>query len=263
MELVIDDVTGFVRDHEYKRRYGLGCFKIHARAATPAERLEPFERQRRGLRKLIANYRDFARRSYIEQVGDSFDKRLKELKPRRTVYLDGLWQSEEYFSDIQPTIRSDLTFIPPTDTLNRELALKMARPGSVSLHVRWFDSGSRDGTDNVVGDYYLQAIAHMQKKVSTPHYFIFSDNPDRALEGLPLSEGTYTKISNNQGDERAWIDMWLMSNCQNFIMANSTFSWWGAWLSKNENKIVICPGAHRTRQNWDFEGQIPYSWLRI
>ena len=73
------------------------------------------------------------------------------------------------------------------------------------------------------------------------HYFIFSDDPVTVFNSLSLPEEKVTYISNNKGDENAYADLWLMSLCKHFIIANSTFSWWGAWLSIHPNKIVIAP----------------------
>ncbi|MBK8637475.1 MAG: hypothetical protein IPN92_04035 [Chromatiaceae bacterium] len=89
VELILDDVTGFVRDHRYRRAYALDHFAIPCRKVTPSERMEPFERGRRALAKWLARRRPLAERRYIEQQGNGFDERLLTLMPRGTVYLDG------------------------------------------------------------------------------------------------------------------------------------------------------------------------------
>src|SRR3979490_2538771 len=99
-ELVIDDVTGFARDRQYRRQYALDHFTIPVRKATPQERLEPFERYRRGMMKWLSRRQPFAERSYVEQEGVDFDERLLALKIKGTLYLEGLWQGESYFKDV-------------------------------------------------------------------------------------------------------------------------------------------------------------------
>jgi len=91
-ELVIDDVTGFIRDRQYRRKYALDTFPISARRATPRERKDPIGRYRRGIAKFIAKQHPFHERNYIEQEGTDFDQRLLEFRPKGTVYIDGLWQ---------------------------------------------------------------------------------------------------------------------------------------------------------------------------
>jgi hypothetical protein len=262
-ELVIDDVTGFARDDIYRRKYALDAFSIPARKASPAERMEPFERARRGIAKFLASRRAFADRRYIVEQGPDFDERLVSLKLRHSVYLDGLWQSEGYFKDIEATLRQDLAFKAPQDQANRSMAERMLSPSAVSVHVRWFDAGQGDATNNMSRLYYRRAIEKMESTTPAAHYFVFSDRPKSVGEIFELPEKRYTVVSQNQGDSRAYADMWLMTKCSKHIIANSTFSWWGAWLSDAPTKVVLCPGPDSTKTNWNFKGLVPADWTRI
>jgi Glycosyl transferase family 11 len=261
-ELILDDVTGFVRDRTYRRKYGLDHFNISARKATPAERMEPFERCRRGVMKWLSRNKPFPKRRYLEQEGVDFDGRLLALKVEDTVYLDGLWQSEGYFKDVEQAIREDLRITPPTDASNQRMAEYICNSNAVALHMRWFDGPASTAANNVSEDYYQRAIDLMKQKVETPRYFLFSDNPEAAKKKLSLPSDRVTLVSHNRGDEHAFADLWLMSQCQHFIIANSTFSWWGAWLSAHETKVVIAPGLKLTPINaWGFKGLIPEKWI--
>jgi len=264
-ELVIDDVTGFVRDHKYKRNYALDHFNITARKATPRERLEPFERYRRGLAKMVARRRPFHQRRYVEQDGIDFDRRLLEFKVEGTVYLDGLWQSEEYFRDVADIIRKDLAIIHPKDERNKESAKRIQRGNAVAVHVRWFESPNlQSTTHNLDKKYYMRAVNEITGKVREPHFFLFSDNPDVARRMLDLPKDAVTALSQNRGDEKAYADLGLMSQCKHFVIANSTFSWWGAWLGEKTNSIIISPGEMRGEITaWGFEGLIPNRWNRL
>jgi Glycosyl transferase family 11 len=262
-ELVIDDVTGFARDYEYRRMCALDHFNISVRKATSAELLEPYERYRRGVKKWFSRRKSFFDRNYLEQEGQDFDKRLLELKVSGTLYLDGLWQSENYFKDEEQTIRKDLTIIAPADELNQSMADKIRNNNAVALHVRWFSSPGSISTHNVSSGYYNRAIAMMEESLDRPHYFMFSDDSDAARTKITIPDDRVTFVTHNRGDENAFADLWLMTLCKHFIIANSTFSWWGAWLGGGNNKVVICPSGNATSASWDFKGLIPGGWIKI
>lgn len=264
-ELVLDDTSGFVRDYKYRRRYQLDRFNISARTATPSERLEPFSRARRYLKRNWNRFLPFERRRYIQQQGVDFDARLLRVSPRGTIYLEGYWQSELYFKDIEQTIRTDLVIAPPTDHANELASRKISALQSVAVHVRFFNAPHEQGGDNAPIEYYRRAIATMESMVPSAHYFLFSDQPGAARGILPLPDERLTVVAHNRGDENAYADLWLMTQCQHFIVANSTFSWWGAWLASHPGKHVIAP-AFEIRQgemSWGFDGLLPNEWIKL
>jgi hypothetical protein len=265
-ELVIDDRSGFVRDQLYNRKYALDRFNISARKVTFSESLEPFERYRRGMMKWLSRRQPFAERQYLEQKDNNFDERLLSLNMKGTLYLDGLWQSERYFLDVAQTIRDDLRILPPTDAANQRMAEDICNSNAVALHVRWFDAPGSKATQNVSADYYGRAIALIEEKIDLPRYFIFSDDTEAANAKLTLPKGRVTFVSHNKGDENAYADLWLMTQCQHFISSNSTFSWWGAWLGANSDSVVISPDD-RTEDGalwaWSFMAQLPSGWLKL
>jgi hypothetical protein len=263
-ELVIDDVSGFARDHLYQRNYALDRFCIPARKATPSERLEPFERYRRGAMKWLSRKKPFSERLYLEQEGEDFDKRLLNLKVNNYLYLDGLWQSENYFKDVEEVIREDLRIIPPQDPDNQTMAEKIGSCTAVALHIRWFDDPNSNVVHNLATTYYQNAIAEIEQKVENPYYFLFSDRPEAAARKIALPQNRVTFVGHNQREQNAYADLWLMSQCQHFITANSTFSWWGAWLSNNPHKITISPNIKLDGITaWGFDGLIPKEWIIV
>lgn len=263
-ELLIDNVTGFVWDHQFNRPYALSSFNIPCRNATPAERLEPFGRYRRRLLKWLSRRRPFMERKYLEQEGVGYDKRLLAFKVNGDMFMEGLWQSEQYFKDIEQTIRSELRIIPPKDEINQRMADEISSDIAVALHVRWFNPPGSSASHNLSVDYYQRAIAMMEEQVASPHYFLFSDDPDSARSLLNLSGRKVTIVSHNRGDDNAYADLWLMSQCQHFITANSTFSWWGAWLATNKDKIVLTPNFKVDGLTaWGFDGLIPDDWIKL
>ena len=263
-ELVLDNITGFIRDHQYKRQYALEHFRIPARKAQPCERLEPFERYRRGWMKWRSKRVPFEQRRYVEQERLDFDERLLHFKVKDSVYLDGYWQSENYFKDFEQVIRDDLRIIPPEDAKNRETAKCINSTDAVGMHVRWFDAPGASKKHNLAVDYYQRSLRLMDKLVGTPHYFVFSDDPQAAQRCLALPVNRVTWVSHNRGDQSAYADLWLMAQCRHFIIANSTFSWWGAWLGGGVDKVVVTPKIKvQGITAWGFAGLIPKEWRPV
>lgn len=264
-ELVLDDVSGFVHDYDYQRHYQLDHFHIPCRKATAEEHLEPFSRIRRYLKRRINEYRPFEDRAYIQQQSAEFDSRLLSLQPLGTLYLEGYWQSEHYFKDVEATIRQDLKIQPPTDASNQAMCNLIQSHKSVAVHVRFFDQPHVDGVNNAPIDYYSSAIVEMARRVPNAHYYLFSDRPDIARDLIPLPEGHFTVVAHNSSDTLAYADLWLMTHCKHFIIANSTFSWWGAWLGTYKGKQVIAPGfeIRQGKMSWGFKGLLPGNWTKL
>lgn len=265
VELIIDDISGFLRDFEYNRSYQLNHFHIPCRKATASERLEPFPRIRRLLVRSLSQFRPFERRKYIEQEGVDFDQRLLHVVPHGSIYLEGYWQSADYFKDVASTVRHELEVKPPTDGTNLALAAQICGCTAVAVHVRFFDQPHESGNNNASNDYYTRAVEAMECLVPAAHYFIFSDKPEAARGLIPLPDVRVTLVAHNQGDENAYADLWLMTQCRHFIIANSTFSWWGAWLPAHSGKQVIAPGfeMREGKMSWGFRGLLPSEWIKL
>ena len=264
-ELVIDNVTGFIRDYQYQRKSALNYFQIPVRLATAVERLEPFERFRRGLWRNFSKRKSFFDRPYLCQEQPAFDQRLLSFKVKGTLYLEGYWQSENYFKDIENVIRKDLQIKPPSDPENLSLAKKIKSSPAVALHIRIFDSINLSSLNNIRPLYYKNAIENIEKLQPGCHFYIFCESYEVARSVIALPENRVTYVTNNVDASKAYADLWLMTLCDHFIVANSTFSWWGAWLgAKNENSIVIAPGReiYESVAWWGFKGLIPERWIK-
>lgn len=156
------------------------------------------------------------------------------------VYLHGYWQSEKYFADCAAVIRDDFTF-PEATGKNAELAQQIGEAkNAVSLHLRRGDYVSNASHVVCAQPYYDSALAALQEKLAEDvQIFVFSDDPNWARDNLKLP-GTPVIVDHN-GEEHDYEDMRLMSLCQHNIIANSSFSWWGAWLNQNEGRQIIAP----------------------
>ena len=268
-ELLLDDISGFVNDLKYNRRYQLDHFNIPCQKAKSMERLEPFSKARRVLKRTINFFLPFETKNYIKQDNAYFDSKILNLRVKQQLYLEGYFQSEAYFKDFEFQISKDLKICPPKDDLNNELALKIKKNfPAVALHFRFFNKTSNNEIDkklsiNASIDYYHAAIKKIEKLFPNAHYFIFSDKPEEAKKQIAFSDKRMTLVSHNDDDEYAFADLWLMTQCQHFIIANSTFSWWGAWLAKYKDKVVVAPSISKKYRHWADPKLLPKEWLQL
>ena len=174
----------------------------------------------------------------------------------------GIWQVEAYFKDIKNKIWQEFTFNTPSDDKNKALESQIYNSNSISLHVRRGDYLTYRWSDShkVIQDetYYINSINYLNKRIQNPTYFIFSDDIAWVKANLKIPNCTFVDYNNGK---HSYIDMYLMSICKHNIIANSTFSWWGAWLNKNENKIVIAP--ERWLNSVESPGIFPNDWIKM
>jgi len=246
------DITGF--DNYKFRRYGLNNYNIKADIATLKE-----------IRKLKTNKLfakvGFIKRSHIiEKPGVVFDENI--LKLRGDYYLDGCWETEKYFRDIEDIIKDDFKVRKEPLGKNKEILDQIINSNSVSIHIRRGDYLCHPEIYNTFGlEYYQQAAQFIAQKINNPHFFIFSDDMPWVKKNLKLDfPATYVDQNN---DNTNYEDIRLMSLCKHNINANSSFSWWGAWLNKNQNKIVISPKKLINLKNFSNKDSIPNSWIRM
>ena len=184
---------------------------------------------------------------------------------KQSIYIDGYWQSYQYFQSIESQLKVELTPTAPLSGLNLSVAESIAQVNAVSLHIRRGDYVSNNATNKVHGflglKYYEDAISVIASKVSNPYFFVFSDDIAWAKENLELTNNV-SFIDHNTG-KNSYEDMRLMSLCQHHIIANSSFSWWGAWLGQNPNKIVLYPDRWFATNDRDISTLCPPEWLRV
>jgi len=185
--------------------------------------------------------------------------------PGGNLVLDGYWQSDKYFAGIADEVRAAFAFREPPDDVNAKCLGRMARGPSVAVHVRRGDYVINSVTNAIHGtcgpEYYRAAADVSRRTAPAANYFVFSDDPDWAEQQLTWP-GPTEVIRHNLGRRDA-DDLRLMAACDHFIIANSSFSWWGAWLATKPGKVVVAP------RRWFAGGphadvdRTPAGWLRI
>lgn len=173
-----------------------------------------------------------------------FDSSLLNCKSGLNLYLGG-WHSEKYYCLVEKEIRSLFKFdVGKLNVKSFNLKEQLDNCNAVSLHVRRGDYVN-ELNKNKFGDicsieYYRKSINYIRKRVDNPVFIVFSDDIEWTKNNIYLENCIY--VDWNKGKD-SWQDMCLMSFCKHNINANSTFSWWGAWLNNNRNKIVIVPNS--------------------
>lgn len=177
-------------------------------------------------------------------------------------YLDGYWQSEEYFKDVENEVRNAFEFPCFNETSNIELNEKIRYENAVALHVRRGDF-LENSKFVCLGktDYYQQAIRYIYKEVSSPLFIVLSDDIEWCKKNLDLKENSIFVDWNKA--EKSFRDMQIMSICKHCIIANSSFSWWGAWLNRNPEKIIIAPYKFYKGSARNESYLIPKEWIKI
>lgn len=179
-------------------------------------------------------------------------------------YLMGYWLTEKYFKNMEEHIRLDFTFREELSDTNKLIASNMQNCNSVSIHVRRGDIAQNPDVLAVHGlcglDYYKKAVRYVAERVQSPSFYIFSDDLKWVRDNLKINYPCYF-VDQNMG-QASFNDMRLMSLCKHNITANSTFSWWAAWLNNNQYKIVISPNKWFAAQI-DCSDIVPSSWVRL
>lgn len=236
------DITSF-RTYD-KRRYELDGLRIEEDFASDRE-IEV------ALRGRLTRVRSLAGRVFpslasgpgrlVRQQGFTFDPSMLTL--RDGAYLEGYWQSERYFDAVADRLRGE--FVPRTRPAGSaaKMAEQMQHGNSVSLHVRRGDYVSEPSVSamHLVCDeaYYAGCVDYLAPRLVDPHFYVFSDEPAWARVNLKIPFPT--TIVADHCDTTEIEDMWLMTQCRHHVIANSSFSWWGAWLDSRPSKVVLMP----------------------
>jgi len=237
-----------------QRYYSLNCFKLDAKLCKKTVL---------GKKPIFYFGTDitYFENLYLEKEFKFDNKAL--LQPDKTLF-EGYWQTEKYFKNIKKKLINDFALARDISREDAALEEKIKNCNSVSLHVRRGDYVNNQNANKFHGlkgiDYYKKAIKIINKTYREFTIFIFSDD-------IAWCKKNLSKIHDNiifvGGDRVDYVDMHLMKNCSHNIIANSSFSWWAAWLNENKSKIVVAPKIWFNDPNTSTVDIIPKSWIKI
>jgi hypothetical protein len=251
-ELVLDTLSGFVRDRQYRRTYELGALPIQGRSARPAERLpiwlyrwkhrggrlpgQPIERHWFGdFLVEAADGHPSGTGKTPPQISFSHQPIFHQFAPRLSSWVVGHWQSPRYFEDIATSLQLELMPPAPAAANFRALGEELARSESVALGVRLYEESSNPGyhafggTLKGVGEI-RSAIERLRTARPAARFYVFCTHRAPLLEQLQLPADTVF-VTHDDGYSGTLERLWLLSRCQHHLFTNSSYYWWGAWLS--------------------------------
>jgi hypothetical protein len=273
-------LRGGLGNQMFQYAFGLGLQKAHPDAhilfdhsPNPFARFKPHERYALGtafgVRRCIfggctsAQLLSGAKITTKVQYGDLLYKQQLLLQPiHGIVWYRGYWQSEKWFHSAAQQVRSTFRFREPTSSAAQTALAEMRTCTAVALHIRRTDyQQSALHCDLYADGYYERAIAMIRARVQDPVFFVFSDDIAWCREHFTSEDFRFVDCGTA---EPPHTDMFLMTQCQHVVIANSTYSWWGAWLNSHPEKVVIAP-AQWFKPNTvahDTDDLMPAEWCR-
>lgn len=247
------------------RSYALAPFRIQAGILAPDKSRMPWGQPVQRLVTRFAGLIGFPRinRSVYREKSFRYDPDVRTLKA--PVYLDGYFQSEKYFDDCKQTIVHDFELNSPPRGETQAMLDRILVSDAICVHIRRGDYVSNAATNAYHGvcsmEYYQRGLADVAANLEKPHCFVFSDDPVWVRDNLKL-DLPMTQVDIH-GLEDAHEDLRLMAACHSFVIANSSLSWWGAWLGGRDGKRVVAPARWFQSNDLDTRDLIPDDWIRV
>lgn len=247
--------------HSYARPYQLNIFRLEPKF------VESFGTKLKldiiwSLRAIV-NGEKFLGYTLCSEKQFNFDPHIVKIKPNS--YIEGFFQSELYFKWVENDLRNDFKFDAPISNETKQIESRIRSTNSISLHIRRGDYVQKKRYKEVYAEctieYYQRAVDYIAERYPEPSLFIFSDDIAWVRKNLKIPYRSIY-VSHNTG-ENSYEDMYLMSLCSHNIIANSSFSWWGAWLNNNKDKIVIAPEKWFNDDKIIQTDVIPKEWIRL
>ena len=247
--------------------YSLDMFNISADFATEEEvvRLNGspgrhiFMKLHNRWRMIFNPYRNVVQKNHLFKE--------EHLRISNNFSISGRWQSEKYFSEIKDIIRKDFIFKEPLDDYSAGIAESIMMGNSISVHIRRGDYLLDSHFSKVLGvlsdKYYNTAIGKIENSVINPKYYIFSDDIPCCKSKFDYLGSQVVYVEQIDSNRATELDLHLMTLCNGHIISNSTYAWWGAWLSDAAGKIVITPEVWAVDRNYSPPHIIPEDWVTI
>lgn len=252
-----------VKDDFYHRAYKLNHFDIKADIAG-TEVLELFKNDLKNLLKIkISKFLKKDLNIYYKQDSRLYSQTVFNLS--NNLYLEGHWITEKFFKKYRQNLLKDFSFKTEPNSQNLDMLNKIRNSNSVSIHIRRSDYITNKNANqhfaHLSKQYYDNAIEFIKSRVKDPTFFFFSDDVDWVRQEFKdLDNSIFCDINNIENGHE---DLRLMMNCNHFIIANSTFSWWGAWLSQNADKIVVAPNQWFADDIKNRNEIVPDNWIKL
>ena len=230
--------------------YGLHHFNIQPEFYTPESKWKM--KLKKLFNKVVFYNEDHHQFNYNPNLKDTKSDYL---------FLEGYYQSQKYFIKYEKEIRNDFQIITPLKKQTSDMVAYMQSVNAVSIHFRRGDYVGNAVHETDKTEYYKEAMKIIESKVENPVYFLFSDDIPWVKENFTTNFETHYVDFNDAATN--FEDIKLMSSCKHNIMANSSFSWWGAWLNPNPNKIVIAPKLWFNDEKVNTNDVIPENWIKL
>ena len=233
-------------------------YKLHAYGLHHFNLVERFYKEDHMYVRKIKNV--FQSRLDYEEDTFHYNPEVFNFKEDKLV-LKGYFQSEKYFSKYREILLNELDIVTDFTEKTKDMLNCIDKVNAVSIHIRRGDFLKHDVHNTDKSDYYKKAMQCIEDKVKDPVYFVFSDDMHWVKANFKTNHVTHYVDFNDASTN--YEDLKLMSACKNNIIANSSFSWWGAWLNRNEGKIVVAPEQWFNGDVFDYSDVIPETWIKI
>lgn len=242
------------------RTYDLDIFNISAGIATDEEITGFAKRVKYNLADRALNRVFGVKKSHIREPHFHFSE--SAYNSPDNVYLSGYWQSTKYFHDIEARLRKELSFREPPSEAAKPILEEIENSESVCVHVRRGDFVTNSFNGLYGREYYDKGAEVIQRSKNDLSFFVFSDDIPWCKQNLKF-DGKTTFVDDDFEPVKFRDDLRLMSRCKNFIIANSSFSWWAAWLNEDTTKMVVTPPSWATDPSIDKSEMYLPGWIRI
>ncbi len=196
----------------------------------------------------------------VEKDGLRFQENL--LNPKKAAYYSGYFLCEQYFKPHREDILKEFSLTTPLSEANQKMLDQIKKTNAVSLHIRRGDYLNNPQVFTLCSlDYYKKAIKYIAERVESPHFYLFSNDPEWVIQNLKIDHPSTCVAINDENT--GFYDLELMKNCKHNIIANSSFSWWGAWLNTHSEKIIIAPQQWLNGRDDTNTDIVPDQWIKM
>jgi Glycosyl transferase family 11 len=230
--------------------------------------MEPILRKPKRFRRFLQNICPISPFVLDEKIAYHFDSHILKVPAfiQQDLYLMGYWQSYKYFEAIKSVLASELTPLKPFLPHYLTYLDAIKKTQSAMVHIRRGDYVTLNSANRVHGimrlEYYIHGMNNLMERNPETHFFVFSDDLSWAKQHLP-NLGRLTFVESTDAENAVIYELELMKYCKSYLIANSSLSWWGAWLSYNKDAFVICPKHWTQDFSKDWGDLIPPNWVQL